>query len=93
MESEIFQGFKNSMHIKIYTDIYIHIQIYRYVHFKIYTGVKQVVFTFYELGLADAFDKDNFEAKLASLKEKWNSLCPEFLVGLRRSDQISSLKV
>ena len=33
---------------------------------------------FYEFGLADAFNKEDFEVKLASLQEKWNSLCPEF---------------
>ena len=33
---------------------------------------------FCEFGLADAFNKEDFEVKLASLKEKWNSLCPEF---------------
>ena len=29
-------------------------------------------------GLADAFNKEDYEVKLASLQEKWNSLCPEF---------------
>ena len=33
---------------------------------------------FYEFGLADAFNKEDFGVKLASLQEKWNSLCPEF---------------
>ena len=33
---------------------------------------------FYEFGLADAFNKEDFEVKLASLQEKWNSFCPEF---------------
>ena len=31
---------------------------------------------FYEFGLIDAFNKDDFEVKL--LQEKWNSLCLEF---------------
>ena len=33
---------------------------------------------FYEFGLVDAFSKEDFEVKLASLQEKWNWLCPEF---------------
>ena len=33
---------------------------------------------FYEFGHADAFNKEDFEVKLASLQEKWNSLCPDF---------------
>ena len=33
---------------------------------------------FYEFGHADAFNKKDFEVKLASLQEKWNSLCPDF---------------
>ena len=33
---------------------------------------------FYEFGLADAFNKEDFEVKLASLQEKWNSFCPEY---------------
>ena len=43
---------------------------------------------FYSFGLADAFNKENFEVKLASLQEKWNSLCPEFfgLFKKKRSD-------
>ena len=31
-----------------------------------------------EFGLAKAFNKEDYEVKLASLQEKWNSLCPEF---------------
>ena len=33
---------------------------------------------FYEFGLVDAFSKEDFEVKRASLQEKWNWLCPEF---------------
>ena len=33
---------------------------------------------FYEFGLADAFNKEDFEVKLVSLQEKWNWLCLEF---------------
>ena len=33
---------------------------------------------FYEFGLTDAFNKENFELKLTSWQEKWNSLCPDF---------------
>ena len=33
---------------------------------------------FYEFSLADAFNKEDFEVKLASLLEKWNSLCSKF---------------
>ena len=32
---------------------------------------------FYEFGHAYAFNKEDFEVKLASLQEKWNSFCPE----------------
>ena len=32
----------------------------------------------YEYGLAEAQDFDDFNAKLVSLKEKWESLCPGF---------------
>ena len=35
---------------------------------------------FYEFGVADAFSKEDFEVKLASLQENWNSLCLNFLV-------------
>ena len=32
----------------------------------------------YDFGLAEAFDEDDFNAKLASLKSRWESLCPGF---------------
>ena len=32
---------------------------------------------FYEFGLTDAFNKEDYEVKLVSLQEKWNSWCPE----------------
>ena len=35
---------------------------------------------FYKFGVADAFSKEDFEVKLASLQENWNSLCLNFLV-------------
>ena len=31
-----------------------------------------------EFGLADAFNKEHFEVKLACVQEKEDSLCPEF---------------
>ena len=31
-----------------------------------------------EFGLADSATADDFESRLASLKERWDSLCPEF---------------
>ena len=34
--------------------------------------------TFYEFGLAEATDEEDFKVKVSSLKEKWNSLCPSF---------------
>ena len=39
---------------------------------------------FYEFGHADAFNKEDFEVKLASLQEKWNSLCPDFFGWLKK---------
>ena len=34
--------------------------------------------TVYEMGLAEAQDKEDFIVKLESLKERWNGLCPGF---------------
>ena len=33
---------------------------------------------FYEFGITDAFNKEDFEVKVACLQEKWNSMCPDF---------------
>ena len=63
MESAIYQGFKNFIP-----------SINRLLceRHLCQTG------SFYEFGLTDAFNKEDFEVKLASLQEKWNSLCPYF---------------
>ena len=46
----------------------------------------------YEFGLADAFNKEDLEVKLASLQSGIH--CGQnFFVGLKKSDQISLLKV
>ena len=47
-----------------------------------------------ELGLCEAFDEQDFDAKSSSLKEKWNRLCPGFhdwFVQKRRELFISSV--
>ena len=43
---------------------------------------------FYEFGLTDAFNKDDFVVKQASLQKKWNLLCLEFFgwFKMKRSD-------
>ena len=63
MESAIYQGFKNFIP-----------SINRLLceRHLCQTG------SFYEFGLTDAFNKEDFEVKLASLQEKWNSSCPDF---------------
>ena len=33
---------------------------------------------YYEYGLADASDQNDFEVKLMSLEQRWESLCPGF---------------
>ena len=33
---------------------------------------------YYEFGLSEAINKDDFDIKLLSLQEKWDALCPGF---------------
>ena len=38
----------------------------------------------YELGLAEAVDSNDFDAKLLSLERRWDSMCPGFFSWFRR---------
>ena len=42
-----------------------------------------------EFGLAESQDKPDFNAKLASLKEKWESRCPGFYHGFWNTENKS----
>ena len=49
---------------------------------------------FYEFGFAEATDKSDFDIKLFSLKEKWESLCPglhDWLKRKRIDDSVDSV--
>ena len=41
----------------------------------------------YNFSLAESFDNEDFEVKLFSLKDKWNSLCPGFQTWFNRKCQ------
>ena len=47
----------------------------------------------YEYGFAEALDKDDFNVKLQSLKDRWESLCPGFFDWFKKTKVSQFLKI